>query len=164
MLSVNFDERFATLSSLAYRVAYRVLGQREDAENVSQETLARAYARWRTISRYDEAWVARVATNLALGHLRKDRRTEGVAPRARDTTADVAGRLDLTDALRQLPKRQREVVTLRFIADLSEQDTAAALGCSTGAVKQHLHRAMRALRPRLTPDRDATGPTPMHSA
>ena len=51
---------------MAYRVGFRILGDREDARDVTQEALARAYARWSRVGPYDEAWVTRVATNLAL--------------------------------------------------------------------------------------------------
>ena len=53
------------------------------------------------------------------------------------------------DALQQLPRRQREAVVLRYYGDLSEAQTAAAMGCSVGAVKSHTSRAMSALRPLL---------------
>jgi RNA polymerase sigma factor (sigma-70 family) len=52
-------------------------------------------------------------------------------------------------ALQQLPRRQREAVVLRYYGDLSEAQTASAMGCSVGAVKSHTSRAMAALRPLL---------------
>ena len=62
----DFDQRAGDLAALAYRVSFRILGDREEARDVTQETLARAYARWSRVGPYDEAWVTRVATNLSL--------------------------------------------------------------------------------------------------
>jgi RNA polymerase sigma factor (sigma-70 family) len=63
-------------------------------------------------------------------------------------------RIDLQRLLAQLPKRQRDVVVLRYLADLSEADVAAELGISIGTVKSHSHRALRSLRTSATPDPD----------
>lgn len=144
--SPTFDERFDALADLAYRVAHRLIGDRGEAEHVAQEALARAYVRWDRIAGYDEAWVTRVSTNLAIGHWRRHR---GDPRRAVDTpvAADhLAERLDLAHALRRLPKRQREVLALRYLADLTEAQTAERMGCSVGTVKQHASRALRAMR------------------
>jgi RNA polymerase sigma factor (sigma-70 family) len=59
--------------------------------------------------------------------------------------------VDLVRALRALPRRQREVVALRYLADRPEAEVADLLGCSAGAVKQHAHRGLAALRARLAP-------------
>jgi RNA polymerase sigma factor (sigma-70 family) len=63
-----------------------------------------------------------------------------------DTAADFDDRATLLAALRQLPSRQRAVVVLRFWLDMSEADTATALGCSVGTVKSQASRALAALR------------------
>jgi RNA polymerase sigma-70 factor (ECF subfamily) len=150
----GFDERFDVLAALAYRVAYRLLGDRGDAEEVAQEALARAYARWRTVSGHDEPWVVRVATNLAIGRWRKRRPTVPIedrhAPSVPDLTAAALERRGLVESLRRLPRRQREVVVLRYLADLPEREVAAALDTSVGSVKQHAHRAMARLRADLS--------------
>ena len=153
---MEFEDRFDALAAVAYRVAHRLLGDREDAEDVAQEALARAYARWPSVAGHAEAWVARVATNLAIGRYRTRRR--GAADLGRSTSAVrgagvtdafVVDRLGLVDALRRLPRRQREVLVLRYLADLTEQDVADALGTSVGTVKQHAHRATTRLRVEL---------------
>ncbi len=148
---MTFDERFDALAAIAYRVSFRILGDRHDAEEVAQEALARAYARWRSVAGHDEPWVARVATNLAIDRARRRRPVGALAdPGVHDR--DVLERLGLVEALRRLPKRQREVLVLRYLADLPERDVAAALGTSVGAVKQHAHRATTRLRQELAPD------------
>jgi RNA polymerase sigma factor (sigma-70 family) len=65
---------------------------------------------------------------------------------ARDTQGDVTERDALVRSLRRLPRRQQEVVVLRYIGDHSEEEVARTLGISVGTVKTHLHRAMPRLR------------------
>jgi len=147
----GFDDRLDELGRLAYRVGYRILGDRGEAEDVAQETLARAFARWSTVHRHAEPWVVRVATNQALGVWRKRRPAGVVGDIAVGSHAQTtADRVDLARVIAALPRRQREVVALRFLAVLPERETAAALGCSIGTVKQHTHRAMASVRLALT--------------
>src|SRR4029453_18585675 len=151
----RFEDRFAVLAALGYKVAYRLTGDRAESEDLAQEALARAYLRWRKVAAYDEAWVARVTTNLAIGRWRKHRRVVvtgtgepafGRFP-APAAGADPLDRIELVRVLRSLPRRQREAVALRYLADLPEADVAAWLGCSGGTVKTHTPRGLAALRP-----------------
>jgi len=152
----DFDDRFEALAAIAYRVAFRMLGDRGDAEEVAQEALARAYARWPKVAGPAEPWVARVATNLAIGRWRKRRPTvplpdgHGTAG-PDDPTAAMLERYGLVESLRRLPRRQREVVVLRYIADLPEREVAVALRTSVGTVKSTNHRALARLRADLAP-------------
>jgi RNA polymerase sigma-70 factor (ECF subfamily) len=156
----GFEEQFERLAAIAYRVAFRLLGQREEARDVAQEAMARAFARWRRVGGYADAWVARVATNLALGHLRRRPPAELAGePVAPDQIDRVGERAELADAIRGLPRRQREVVALRYLADLSEAEVARVLGCSVGTVKSHTHRAMTGLRSALGGQLDVLGGT-----
>jgi RNA polymerase sigma factor (sigma-70 family) len=138
---------------VAYRVAYRLLGDRGDAEDVTQEALVRAYTRWRTVGPYDEPWVARVASNLAIDRWRRRQPLREAQDVALDGLHDehVLRRLGLVAALARLPQRQREVVVLRYLADLPERDVASAMRTSIGSVKQHTHRALGRLRIELGP-------------
>ena len=163
----DFDERFDALAAIAYRVGYRVLGDRGDAEEVAQEAMARAYARWRTVAGHAEPWVARVATNLAIGRWRRRRPTVPIGdthgPPSADPSAAALDRHRLAEALRALPRRQRQVVVLRYVADLPERAVADALGTSVGSVKQHAHRGVARLRTHLAEaDADVLAPaTPL---
>src|SRR5690242_847407 len=74
----DFDSDFDNLWGRAYGVAYVVLGDRSESEDVAQETLARALVRWKKVSAYAEPWVVRVAGNLAIDRVRKQRRARGV--------------------------------------------------------------------------------------
>jgi len=147
----GFVEAFDGLLTRAYRVARRIVPSDQAAEDIASETLIRAYAHWRRIGDkpWREGWVVRVATNLAIDAVRKHRPitdaevAEGQSPAEQD---EVAIRLALAAALRSLPRRQREVVALRYLAGFSEAEAAAALRISTGSVKTHLHRGLGALR------------------
>jgi RNA polymerase sigma factor (sigma-70 family) len=149
--TTSFDDEYPELYRSAYRVAFRLLGRREESADIAQEACARAYSRWNKVGDYDapQAWAARVAGNLALDLLRRARtaarHVEQPAPPAE---SDVE-RVDLYRALLALPRRQREVVLLRFVADQSEAAVAAALGCSVGSVKAHASRGLAALRDTL---------------
>jgi RNA polymerase sigma-70 factor (sigma-E family) len=155
----GFDRRFDDLAAVAYRVAFRILGDRGDAEEVAQEALARAYARWSSVAGHAEPWVARVAANLAIGVWRKRRPTEVLRPEhGRAVDPHALERLGLVTALRKLPRRQREVVVLRYVADLPEAAVAAQLKTSVGAVKTHAHRGLARLRAELGEDAGVRAP------
>ena len=147
----GFDTAFDMLFPAAYRVALRILGgDRAAAEDIAAEALARLYAQWRRVSRLDhrDAWVLRVATNLALKAVtRKPRAAEAVASLSIEDIA--ATRLTLVTALETLSARQREVVVLRHLSGLSEDEVARALGIGTGTVKTHLKRGLASLRQSL---------------
>jgi RNA polymerase sigma-70 factor (ECF subfamily) len=81
------------------------------------------------------AWVLRVTANISLDRLRRLRRSTAAPPVDPQPDDTAALRITLQEALRRLPQRQREVVVLRYLADLSESDVAAALGISLGSVK-----------------------------
>ena len=147
--SSQFEASYDSMLRAAYRVAYRLLGERTVAEDVAGEALARAYSHWSSIAGHALPWVVTVATNLALDAGRKraraaNHRMELIDSPAPDPQVEV--RLDLQKALRALPRRQREVVALRFLGDFSEQATADALGLEIGTVKSHASRALTRLR------------------
>ncbi|HEU5309123.1 MAG TPA: sigma-70 family RNA polymerase sigma factor [Acidimicrobiia bacterium] len=154
-IDLVFEEAFEDLYLRAYGVAFQLLGRRSEAEDVAQETLARAFVRWRRIRSYAEAWVVRVAGNLAIDAWRRRQRvdTTGDAERRGATAPGPDGqRVDLHRALDALSRRQREVIVLRFLADLPEADVAKALGCSVGSVKQHASRGLATLRASMSVD------------
>jgi len=142
----GFDERFVELHRAAFRVAYKMLGDRGESQDIAQEALARALVRWRRVEPYAVAWVSRVAFNLAIDRVRKGRRVEAADLELGQPDPDAAERLDLQRALQCLPRRQREVVVLRYLLDQSERDVADALGVSVGSVKTHASRGLAALR------------------
>jgi RNA polymerase sigma factor (sigma-70 family) len=151
VLQRTFEEAFPELFRAAYRAAYRVTGDAAASEDAASEALVRAGLRWRRIGGRALPWIVRVATNLAIDQTRRHARERRMAARA--TTADgiesVQASVDLHRALKALPKRQREVVVLRYFGDLSEREIAAELGLAPGSVKSHASRGIAALRARL---------------
>jgi RNA polymerase sigma factor (sigma-70 family) len=146
--SDDFDEAFWPLFLAAYRVAFRILRNREAAEDVAAETMARAHVHWPRIVPNRTAWVVRVATNRALDVIRRGPAPVDV-PGVRGFEDEAALRLAMATVLSGLPRRQREVVVLRFLVGLAPADVAAALGIGQGSMRRYLDRALRRLRERL---------------
>lgn len=153
-----FDELFAR----AVRVARRILTDQATAEDVAAEALARAFASWDRIdtsAAYRTAWVLRVATNLAIDVVRHRANREALVDvTGEDLThpsviADeqdaAATRLVLFHALRELPRRQQEALSLRYLVGMSQAETARALGVAPGTVARHVHRGLAGLRAQL---------------
>jgi RNA polymerase sigma-70 factor (ECF subfamily) len=125
-------------------------GSREDAEDAVQEAFARASTRWATVRDYDmpEAWVRRVALNLATSGLRRTRRQRAALARLRLPTTEAAhatDRLAIQAGLGRLPLHYRQVLVLHYGADLSVEQVAQQLRLPTGTVKSRLVRARAAL-------------------
>ncbi len=148
----SFEGEFDRLFGRAYSVARRLTADASLAEDIAAEPLARTYVHWVRVRSYEyrDAWVARVATNLSIKATR--RRPLIGAPAPHDPNDALVTRLALVDALGRLPRRQREAVALRYLADFSVDDVAQTLGVSSGTVKQSVHRALRTLRAHLGPD------------
>ena len=154
----EFEEAFPSLFLAAYHVTYRLLGNVTEAEDAAAEAVARALVSWRRVGRlaYREAWVARVATNLAIDELRRLRRRRAQAWTEDDVTSDASEdatlRLSVRRALAGLSARQRQVIALRYLADLDDAQVARVLGISVNSVKKHAARGRVALRDLLGPN------------
>ena len=161
-VAVDFDAFVATRSNALLRTAYLLTGDHALAEDLLQTALAKA---WRAWTRIDdpEPYVRKIIVNTYASWWR--RRWNGEQPT--DDLPEPAGvndsssddRADLWSAVGRLPKRQRAVIVLRFYEDLSEAETAAALGIAAGTVKSQTSKALRALRidPAVAADADADG-------
>jgi RNA polymerase sigma-70 factor (ECF subfamily) len=120
-----------------------------DAEDLVQDTLVRA---WRRIETYrsdrgtPRAWLIGVLYDQARRRRLRAARNPNMPPAPAVTTPE---RIDVDRAVRALPRRQREVVTLHYLADLSVAEVASVLGISTGSVKSHLSDARSRLRAAL---------------
>ena len=142
-----------------YRLAYLLLGEASEAEDVAQETFIRAF---RALDRFDETrplrpWLLQIAANLARNRRRSaGRYLHALTRMVRGEPAPVAALGDrsgerweaqtLWQAIRRLAPGDQEVMYLRYFLDLSEAETAAALGVAAGTVKSRMHRAMSRLR------------------
>lgn len=151
----SFDELYAAHYGDLTVQLYAYFGDRQEAQDVVQEAFCRAYARWRTISRYDDpvSWLRRVAWNLALSKWRRTRTALAFALRQHPAETAVAGptpeRVALIDALATLPPVHRRAMVLRYLADLTIAEIAEREGVPEGTVKSWLHRARTALAERL---------------
>lgn len=148
-LHQGFEAEFPHLLGLALRVTTRLLRDRTDAEDAAAEALARTARQWSRIGGLDhrDAWVQRVAANVAIDQLRRRRHApEPATEMVADPADPLVGRLEVTDLLRGLPARQREVLVLRYLLDLSTDEVAAVLGISANSVKTHIARAVATLR------------------
>lgn len=156
-VAAAYDDCFDALFAVAYRVAFKMLGQREDAEDIAESVLEKAWPRWDTIVDYAPAWVGRASINATTSLCRRRTRFERlplVATPASTTSNEQqngAIRAELVRALLRLSRRQREVIGLRYFLDLTLVDIGAVLGCTEGSVKSRVSRALDALRndPRL---------------
>jgi RNA polymerase sigma-70 factor, ECF subfamily len=125
-------------------------GDVSTAEEVVQEAFVRAIAHGAAFRRADspEAWLRRVAVNLARSRWRRLRKYAGLMPRLAEPTTipDLSpDHLTLMSALERLPRAQREVIVMHHLADLPVHEVAAALGVPPGTVKARLSRGRAAL-------------------
>lgn len=152
----DFVERH---SRALLRAAWLMTGDWPTAEDLVQTAFVAAWRHWAKIAHQDAAG-AYTHKVLVRTYLRSRRRrwtaeipTMELPERsARDETAHVDLATTLASALTQLPTKQRSVIALRYLMDLSEGDTATALGCSVGTVKAQSSRGLAKLRtiPQLT--------------
>jgi RNA polymerase sigma-70 factor, ECF subfamily len=151
---LTFEDFYAAEFDRVLDSAFAFSGDRDAATDATQEAFARAFARWRRLSRHE--WAGGWVTTTALNVLRRRYRDAARSRVLVDERAshDVHGRVDLLRALRALPIRQREAAVLFYVADLPLHAVADAMGISDGAVKSHLARAREALRVSLE-ERDA---------
>jgi RNA polymerase sigma factor (sigma-70 family) len=150
----TFEEAFAELVVPAFRVALRILGNVADAEDVAAEAMARALRSWDRVCDmpYRKAWVLRVAYNLAIDRTRTRFPVLSPPDHVPDLAETVTLRLALGAALRQLPRRQGQVVALRYLGGMTEAQVATSMGISPNSVKKHTTRAVNTLRARLGAD------------
>lgn len=157
----DFDRFVATSAAALLRTAYLVSWDLSTSEDLVQECLFQVARRWPPVRSMEHpvAYARRVLVNLALsgGATRSRQQAEldrqGCAGEEQSWTDAAEQALgmaatapELLDALRALPPRQRAVLAFRYFDDLSEADTAEALGCSLGTVKSTASRALEPLR------------------
>ncbi|MFD4656394.1 SigE family RNA polymerase sigma factor [Kitasatospora sp. NPDC058444] len=153
----NFEEFVSACGPKLLRMAWLLTGDRHQAEDLLQTALAKVWPKWERISLdRPEAYLRKVLVNCHVSWWR--RRWTGELPHdelpdrpsaGSDPYEDVVLGQVVAQAVRALPPRQRAVVVLRFFEDLSVEETAEVLRCSTGTVKSQTHHALAALRGRL---------------
>jgi RNA polymerase sigma-70 factor, ECF subfamily len=159
-LAREFEASLGDLGPLAFRVAFGVLRRREDAEDVAQEALTRAYRKLPTLRERDRcrAWVVRIAWRLAIDHRRswkrREHREQAAAPDSASPSAEavvVANefRDRLWQAIDTLPEKLRVAIVLAGIHEHDLREVALLLQLPEGTVKSRLHRARKELAERL---------------
>jgi RNA polymerase sigma-70 factor (sigma-E family) len=153
----SFREYVRARTAALSRVAYLLTGDRHLAEDLVQQTLVNVASRWERISSDDpDPYVRRALYNQYVSWWRRRRRepvtvsAEWLPERAAPGT-DATLALTVRQALGRLAPRQRAVLILRYFEDLSESQTAAALGISVGSVKSQARDALARLR-KLAPE------------
>lgn len=146
----DFSEYFAARVQRFRRLAFGMCGDWHGAEDLVQATFIQLYRRWRRV-RPDtvDAYARRILLNLFLNGRRKNRRelvTSTPPDRAAPQGHDSHDRIDLERVLSDLTPRQRAMVVLRFLEDLSVAEVASLLGVAEGTVKSQTARGVEALR------------------
>lgn len=169
-----FDELMARYETRVYNLAYRLLGNAEDASDIAQETFLRVY---RAMSRFRghstlHTWIHRIVVNLCLDEIKKKKRqpclvqeaafdeesAESLIERIPDETADPEAwalsqerQLIVRQAIASLPPHHRSVLVLFDLEGLTYQEIAEVLQISVGTVKSRLNRARLALKEKMEP-------------
>ena len=166
---VRFEEEALGLADQVYRVARRLVPSREEAEDLVQETYARAFRSWRSYTPGTNlrAWLMRILTNLNIDRGRREQRTPDTRPMEEgdyflynrleeaggtEDEARIAERLSqdsIVHALSNVPHDFRDAIVLVDIGDFSYQEAAQILGVPIGTVMSRLHRGRRILKREL---------------
>jgi RNA polymerase sigma-70 factor, ECF subfamily len=177
---VRFEEEALELSDQVYRVARRLVGSREEAEDLVQQTYERAFRAWRqfTPGTNLRAWLLRILTNLNIDRGRRQQRTpqttslgnetgdyflynqlESQVPEENPDEERVLERLSqdsVVEALAEVPHDFRDVIVLVDIGEFSYADAAQILDIPIGTVMSRLHRGRRILKKNLADSAVAT--------
>jgi RNA polymerase sigma-70 factor (ECF subfamily) len=146
----GFEELYISARGRIVRQVLALTGDLSEAAEVVQEAFMRAWQHWDKVAGYDdpEAWVRRVAHNLAVSRWRRIRRSRDQRPEPDPETADGSGpdtRMAVSAALAALPVNQRRAIVLHHLGGLSVEETAAELEAPTGTVKSWLARGRSAM-------------------
>ena len=168
---VRFEEEALELSDQVYRVARRLTGSREEAEDLVQDTYARAFRSWQQYQPGTNlrAWLLRILTNLNIDRGRRQQRTPQTTsidehgdyylydkleeaegkPLDEERVIEKLSQGSIVDALSHVPHDFRDVLVLVDIGEFSYADTAQILDIPIGTVMSRLHRARRILKGEL---------------
>lgn len=161
-----FGELVRRYQRSVFNVCYRIMAQRQEAEDMTQEAFLRAYDRLHT---YDPErpfgpWIRRIGANLCLNDIKRtksaavplDDEWEAPTPRTSDRPEKAQVHKERAESIREaihsLPEHYRAVIELRHFLDMSYKEISAALEIPLSDVKSHLFRARKTLAERLSPD------------
>jgi RNA polymerase sigma-70 factor (sigma-E family) len=154
---VEFDDYVRLRGAALVRLGRLLVGDRQLGEDLAQDVLARAFARWDRIAKLDapEAYLRRMLINAAISRSRRAASREIAIAAAPDLPArgdlgsDAAERDAMWRLVRSLPPKQRAAVVLRFYEDLDDASIALLLNCSAVTVRTQITRALATLRDRM---------------
>lgn len=140
-----------------FRLAYLILGDEHEAEDLAADALLAAWQHWDRVRLADNplAYVRRILVNQASGHFRRRARESTMLGRLRLTAThdahdpDTAVVVDVRSALKRLPPRRRACLVLRHCFQLTESEVAETLGVSVGTVKSQTSKAVAQFRHQL---------------
>jgi RNA polymerase sigma-70 factor (ECF subfamily) len=175
---VRFEEEALGLSDQVYRVARHLANSREEADDLVQETYARAFRSWRSYTPGTNlrAWLLRILTNLNIDRGRRtqrapqmqpleandyylyDKLAESDGPTDEERVVERLSQDDIVTALSEVPHDFRDVIVLVDLGDFSYQDAAQILGIPIGTVMSRLHRGRRILKRELADSVSEEGP------
>ncbi len=154
----DFAEFYTATNRAATAQVYAMIGNWHEAQEAVQEAYARALARWRQVSTYEDplAWVRTVAYRVSVSRWRKARRLVFTSqPDTAGVPAPLENHVALVAGLQRLPLAQREALVLHYVGDLPVAQIAAQLGVPEGTVKARLSRGRAAMAELLGEDDDA---------
>ncbi len=152
MRQSDFEDYVRARSAALGRLAYLLVGDVHEAQDVLQTVLARLAFRWEHVQQAHDvdAYVRTALANASASWWRRHRRRpdtpHAVLPDLGVLDADSSQRGELMQMLRELPPRQRAVIVLRYYEEHSEAEVAAILGCSVGTVKSQASKARATLK------------------
>jgi RNA polymerase sigma factor (sigma-70 family) len=147
----TFEDFFMAEHERLFKALYMLTGNRDEADDLAQEALLRAYERWDRVGGMDSpaGYVYRTALNLHRNRLRglvvRARRVFAAVP-AEDLSGPLAASQDLRNALAGLPRGQREALVLVDWLGLGSEEAGQMLGIDASSVRGRLHRAHATLR------------------
>ena len=148
----TFDAFYTGAWGRLFGQAYVLTGDRESAQDLTQEALVRAWRHWDRITRYEdpEGWTRRVLHNLCIESWRRANRRRAVTPPAPSGPADVpVHHHELAQAMRSLPADQARALLLHDGLGMTVPETAAEIGAPEGTVRTWLHRARKVVAARI---------------
>ena len=156
----SFEDFFSTTYQRVVAALTVSIGDQRSAEDAAQEGFAKALTRWDRVAQMDrpDAWVIKVAVRSARRSIDRAERHQQRLIAMTPTTApdEAADGLHDSGMLNALTPRERLAVVLRYVDDLTVEQTAVAMGCKAGTVKATIHSAMTKLRRDLVPGIDST--------
>jgi len=157
----GFDELVRRYQKMVYGLAYQFVRNHSDADEVAQKTFLAVYRKLSSFNRQSafKTWIYRISVNLAKNQIRDRNRHSGeevsprladIKPSAEEVLRDSERDKLVSQAIRLLPEKQRQVVLLRVANELPYKEIAQILDCSESAAKVHFHYALQTLKRRLS--------------